>query len=343
MFSNTVDLIAFLEAIQKHKLLPEGKTKEWLKPQTHTSIAHFSVGAPWEILRSSNITSDGRLVDIYTKTGDLGSYHAIIGIVPDYDISISVLTGGPEVSSAPFVHSAFLSGVLQAILPAIEAAGRNEASRFEGTYSEESTNSTLVLTSDDGPGILIKEFQVRGFDVLNNYGKYNLATGLQGGIGEQPDELPPVDGRLYPTQRRGRGADDTTETAWRAIFDKSTEEEREQLESQLLWPEASCTSWIMLDRSAYNYLSLADFAVVEDRTGGVKAVKNRAFNVTLTKVRGSDDDGAGGDDSQNGGDGSAEDGSSGGGGMPGSSAGRITMMGTTATLIVPMLMAVLLS
>lgn len=330
MFSNTVDMIAFAEAIQNNKLLSASKTREWMKPQTHTSSAYFSVGAPWEILRSDNITSDGRLIDVYTKTGDLGLYHAVIGIVPDYDISVSVLTGGLEVSAT--VSSMLLSAVIEATLPVVEAAGRDEASRFEGTYSDKSTNSTLVLTSDSSPGLVIKEFQVRGFDVLHNFDSYNVnsAEGAQ----EQPTRIPEVDGRLYPTKRQGRGSQNTEETAWRAVFDSTTEEDKEKVDSQLFYPDGSCTSWFSLDRSAYNYHSLADFVIVEGSEGDVKAVKNRAFNVTLTKVSDGNDDGDDdeSDDGDNGGDGSES--------VPENPADMMRMMGNSAMFVVTMLILV---
>lgn len=287
MFSNTVDLIAFADAILNNKLLSASQTRQWMKPETHTSSAYYSVGESWEILRSPNITSDGRLLDVYVKTGDLGLYHAVLAIVPDYDISISVLSGGIEASAIPFAHTIALSAVLQTLLPAVEAAGRDEAMRFEGTYSDESTNSTLTLATDDGPGLVIKDFQVRGFDVLHNFNAYSINTILSSSSDKETStkQLPAVDARLYPTERKAPGAHHTTETAWRAIFDSATPEENAQLESNVFYPDASCVSWVQMDRAAYNYRSLADFAIVEAERGDVvKAVKNRAFNVTLTKV-----------------------------------------------------------
>lgn len=331
MFSNTVDLLALAEAIQKNKLLSAAKTRAWMKPEVHTSTAGLSLGAAWEIFRSDNLTSDGRMIDVYTKTGDLGLYHAHLGIVPDYDISIAVLTAGPEVSMDALARSKFLSIVLQNLLPAIEAAGKDDATRFEGTYRDADNNATLVLGSDDGFGLLIKDFTVRGFDVLANIPAYSLNY-IESGL-PPADMLPSVEGRLIPTTRTSGRRDENaaTETAWRALFDTQTEEQKAQTDSELFWIDGSCDAVFGSDRSAYNFLSLADFAMVEGAEGEVKAIKNKAFNVTMTKVSGND--GAGDDES--GGDGDSPD------SLPGS-AGSQLAVGSGVALSALLLTSVLL-
>lgn len=296
MFSSTNDLIAFASAIHTNKLLPAAETRAWMKPDAHTSSVGVSVGASWEILRSDNITADGRLIDVYTKSGDLGLYHALLGIVPDYDVVISVLTAGAEVTLIdPYARSKLFSAVVRTLLPAIEEAGRDQAAtRYEGTFVEESSNSTLVLTSDDAPGLLIESFTVRGYDVLNNIGSYNLASLESGGSSQGPP--PSVEGRLYPTERKSSGASNgTAVTAWRAVFDAKTDEQKAALDKELFWIDGSCETWFGADRSAYNFLSLSDFHVSETSGGGVMSIQNKAFNVTLTKVS-SGSSGAGDDD-----------------------------------------------
>ena len=339
MFSSTTDLIAFAEAIQKNKLLPAGKTREWMKPQSHTSSLGTSVGAVWEILRSDNLTSDGRVIDVYTKSGDLGNYHALLGILPEYDVSVSVITAGPEVSLDPYARSRFFSAVIEAIVPALEGAGRAEAEQYEGTYTEESTNSTLVLTSDDGPGLLVEEFSVRGFDVLSGWPLYNLQS-LQSGL-PPPEKLPEVVARLYPTKRTGKGkgkGKGTKETAWRAFWDTKDDKTVKQLESDVFWINGACESWFAADRSAWNYLSLTDFAMVESSKGKIQAVKNNAFNVTLTKVRGSSNGGSDDRDGDEGSGSGSDNGDSAGVDLE-SASGRVTAISSLLSLTVPVLMA----
>ncbi|RYP35995.1 hypothetical protein DL767_003562 [Monosporascus sp. MG133] len=72
-------------------------TKELLlKPVTFASSARMFIGSSWEIIRADNITSDERLVEFYPKGGDGDTYHAMLGLVPDYDLVIGILTSGPE-------------------------------------------------------------------------------------------------------------------------------------------------------------------------------------------------------------------------------------------------------
>lgn len=283
MFSNTVDLLAFAEGILTNSFLSPRRTRQWLKPDTHTSSWGSSVGAPWEILRSDTITADGRLIDVYTKSGDLGLYHAYLALIPDYDIVISILTGGVEVSADQYANTKIFSAVVEALIPAVEQAGREEASSaggLVGTYTDTSTGSSITLELDAGPGLLITNFTVRGFDVLNHATQYSLSSGPS-----STDNIF-IEGRMYPTNlvAKQSGDNQTERTAWRTVFDTMTEEEKTELEGQLFFKNGSCLSWFGLDRAAYNFLSLWEFVFVKGADGRIKAIQNPAFNVTMAKV-----------------------------------------------------------
>lgn len=279
MFSNAKDLVAFAQAILEYKVLSPRKTRQWLQPTTNTISTSFSVGAPWEINRSQNLTVDGRTVDVYTKTGDLGLYHAVVALVPDYDIVAAVLTGGPE-ASVQKTRISVLSAVLEKLIPAIEQAGRQEAATagYIGTFVDKTTNSSLVLKADQGPGLVIESFTAGGFDVLDNFDSYSLTSA--GSANHAPIK---TEGRLYPSNRIDK-VGNTTETAWRAVMDSTTEQQRNALDSQTFYKDGSCLTWFGLDRSAYDYLSLLDFGIVTRSDGVVLAVRNAAFNVTLVRV-----------------------------------------------------------
>lgn len=292
MFSNTVDILAFCEAILKNKLLSPAKTRQWMKPVTHTSSLGYSVGAPWEILRSNNLTKDGRLIDVYTKSGDLGLYHALMGVVSDYDIAITVLAAGAEVSINPEARSEIFSTVIQTLLPVIDEAGRQEAADtgYVGRYTDKKNNTTLTLTMDDGPGLVMTDFHVRGFDVLGNIQSYSLAsaeTGLSGSKKFVEARLYPVDmsstAEGYATHSRDRYSHRPSQSVWRAAFETSTEEQRAALNGKLFNIDGSCESWFQFDRSSYNYLSLAEFIFVHDQHGHVKTVRNSAFGISLER------------------------------------------------------------
>ena len=281
MFSNTVDILAFGDAILTNKLLSTVQTRKWLKPASHTSSWGMSIGAPWEIMRSDNITSDKRIVDVYTKSGDLGLYHAMLALIPDYDIVISILTGGAEVSYTPF-----LNVVIKGLVPAIEQAGREEVSSengLTGTYVDHESNSNLTLSLDDGPGLVIDSFNVRGFDVMHHVSSYSSGAVMGETFPPPADEY--VDGRLYPTNITGeQGPDGTNQTAWRAVFETTPPEQRAAMDTMGFNKDQSCMSWASLDRSAYNFASLWEFRFVLDNDGSVEGIRNDAFDINLTKA-----------------------------------------------------------
>ncbi|KAL6409260.1 hypothetical protein AUP68_05632 [Ilyonectria robusta] len=274
MYSSLGDLQAFGEAILTNKLLSPMETRRWMKPASSTASWGYMIGHPWEILRSDNITSDGRLIDVYTKSGDIGLYSALTGLVPDYDLVVTVMMAGAEATSDPFSAIAF-SAVIQNLLPAIEAAGREQAkASYVGKYTEQATNSSITFTMDGGPGLVISEWTVRGYNVLKNIGGYSWATLETGKVNSSP----PVSARVYPTNLRNKN-----QVAWRAFFDFTNSTANAAFDSQLFFKNGSCHTWFSQDRQTYDFLSLDEFVFAQSE-GEAKTVQSPAFNVTLTKV-----------------------------------------------------------
>lgn len=229
------------------------------------------LGAPWEIMRSDNVTSDERLVEFYTKGGDLGTYHALVAMIPDYDIVISILTDGPETSGG--IVQLLFSQAVTTMLPAIEAAGKAQAKvSFAGKYINKKTNSTLVLEVDDeGPGLNIAKWTVRGTDVNSHWLNYLSA------ISTTLPEIQ-VSARLYPTDLTAG-----KKVAWRAAYDLGSPAEIEEANAQLFWKDASCLSWGMGDRAVHEFKALDEmvFTVDDGRATGVELV---GFQTTLKRV-----------------------------------------------------------
>ncbi|KAL6360681.1 hypothetical protein LRP88_06388 [Fusarium phalaenopsidis] len=240
-------------------------------PVSFTTSRGMYLGVPWEIMRSDNVTSDERLVEFYTKGGDLGTYHALVAMIPDYDIVISVLTDGPETSGG--VVQLLFSQVVTTMLPAIEAAGKAQAkASFAGKYINKKTNSTLVLEVDnEGPGLNIAKWTVRGTDVNSHWLNYLSA------ISASLPEIQ-VSARLYPTDLAAG-----KKVAWRAAYDLGSPEEIAQADSQLFWKDASCLSWGMGDRAVHEFKALDEmvFTVEEGRATGVELV---GFQTILRRV-----------------------------------------------------------
>ncbi|KAH6653158.1 beta-lactamase/transpeptidase-like protein [Truncatella angustata] len=212
------DILAFMEAVASNILLSPVETRKWLKRQSNTTSLSQSVGSPWEILRSDTLTSDKRVVDVYTKSGALGLYNALVGIIPDYDIIFSVMAGGPEVYLNPFSLSQLASTVITNLVPAIEEAGRVEASiSAAGIYIDKTTKSTLELELGDGPGLRVKRLNMRGYNALSDISSYSLqAAAMELSSGIDILEVPVIV-RLYPTDitnEHGNTGNSTAEILW---------------------------------------------------------------------------------------------------------------------------------
>ncbi|KAF2211049.1 hypothetical protein CERZMDRAFT_44215, partial [Cercospora zeae-maydis SCOH1-5] len=77
-------------SILNHTLLSAEATRKWMKPVTHTASLTYSIGAPWEIVRYVS-PSSGKVIDIYTKLGDSGSYSAMLGLIPEFNAGFTYL------------------------------------------------------------------------------------------------------------------------------------------------------------------------------------------------------------------------------------------------------------
>ncbi|PTB35757.1 uncharacterized protein TrAFT101_010603 [Trichoderma asperellum] len=283
MFSSTSDLIAFAEGILSNRFLSPRRTREWMKPRSHTSSWGYSVGAPWEILRSDQLAADGRIVDLYTKSGDLGLYHAVFGLIPDFDISVALLVAGAEVSEN--MPSEIFSAIIEELIPAVDKAGRTEATALEalnGTYADDSTNSTITLNVDTENNLTMEKFIVRGFDVLHHPDLYSLnaLSANQNSIAK----VSYVNALFYPTNLVGQNSDGMTQRSWRAVYDTTTDAEESAEEAKLVWKNGSCQSWLELDRAAYDLKSIENFIFSYGQGGRLSRISNAAFNITLTRV-----------------------------------------------------------
>ncbi|PKS13384.1 hypothetical protein jhhlp_000155 [Lomentospora prolificans] len=269
-FSNTEDLVKLGEGILNHDVLSAVETRKWMKPTEHTASLGVSVGAPWEIFRTKNLTTDGRIIDVYSKTGDLGPYHAIFALVPDYDLVFTLLTGGPEASNNDVVFGT--AQLMQILLPALDLAAKEEAAKsLIGEYVDEETNSTITLSVDDGPGLAVSNWVSRGVDVVESYG-----TLL--GIGEPVKLGADVTVRLYNT---GLSADN--QSGWRAVLHIGAAEDFLAVDETMSFiPQVTCQTWFMFERTTYGFNSLDDFVFTVGEDGTVEEVTSRFYRTTMT-------------------------------------------------------------
>jgi CubicO group peptidase (beta-lactamase class C family) len=161
------DLTKFGIGLLNSTILSPVETRRWMKPVSHTGRFQFSFGAPWEILRYQH--DSGVVSDIYTKSGDSGSYSSFFVLIPDYNVGFTVLTALSGAKRNPLA-GAIGDLLSNTILPALEAQAAAEAEHnFAGTYSVPGHNSSLTLsvnkTEGAVPGLILESIINNGSDI----------------------------------------------------------------------------------------------------------------------------------------------------------------------------------
>jgi hypothetical protein len=157
--------------------------------------------------------------------------------------------------------------VAVAYLPVLEGIARDQAAlKFNGTYtskpSNSSTNSTssITITTDDGPGLVISNWTSNGHDVINETIPLVLSSPLDG--------FP----RLYPS-----GLEQDSKIAWKAHFPLQSTNDGLQIFSE------ACPDWSSLDELSYEDIGLDDFVFRIGADGNVESVELRGWRVVLEK------------------------------------------------------------
>ncbi len=287
MFSTGADLTTLGQAILSSSILPSAVSRQWLKPITHTSDPYMSVGMPWEIHRmevdlpvpscSGTVVSKPftRLVDLYTKNGELGSYTTQFVLSPDHGLGFALLIASPPsttgASNEKLVELVEISEVVtEALVPAFEAASREQAvQNFAGTYVwTENSTMALTLAADDGrPGLGVRNWTMGSLNVLQVY----AALALGSPILSDESSL-----RLYPMDLVGGG-----QMAFRGVYEilqneSSTETGRQPFTS-------GCLAWGGVDTPQYGNVGFDDFVFDINDAGEATAITSRVARKTLKR------------------------------------------------------------
>ncbi|OGM45034.1 putative beta-lactamase [Aspergillus bombycis] len=209
-------------------------TRHWLKPLSHTTSFRTSVGAPWEIFRYELPNRPNHVIDVYSKSGNLGAYADIIALIPEYDIGFSITAA--DLPTNPLTNVWGLADlVIDRLSPALDKAAQQEAnSTYAGTYKAPGGNSTLdsyvtVTTDHDKPGLQVTEWVSNGVDFLQSL------VGLSGFEG--------LAVRLYPTGIEESLHGETAKRVFfRSVFDYDTSGQPKGVIS-------ACQSWLNVDGS----------------------------------------------------------------------------------------------
>ncbi|EED23038.1 penicillin-binding protein, putative [Talaromyces stipitatus ATCC 10500] len=261
-YTSTKDLATFGRAILKSTLMPSYVTRRWLKPVTFTSQLLKSVGAPWEIQRyllpANTIINASHIVDMYSKSGDIGAYSTFFGVVPDFGVGLSVLAAGvnPHTQISPVRDT-----VVEIFYQAAEASAKEQARRaFTGTFQATNINSSITLGVDGGPGVVIQEWISNGTNFLQNayLASYD-------------------DFRLYPTELSVE-ADSITYYTYHLNFLASDGEPAKGD----FWSYNN-DYWLFLDALIYKNLATDDFIIGFDKDGIVQSVQSAALRVSMSR------------------------------------------------------------
>lgn len=235
-----------------------------MQPRSFTSAGNAAVGAPWEIYRITTSPGD-RLVDLYTKSGDLPGYSSVLVLSKDYDFGFSVLAAGPDAT----VTSRIVAGLVQdAVFQSIEDSAREEAgANFAGTYtsSDKSLNSSLAISLDPSkPGLGITSWISNGTDMLSPLVESALIAAPSA--------------RLYPSGLERELADGGKEVGFRAVFeDLSTAGGIGGLFGN------GCETWVDVDGTYWGSVATDEFLITVGVDGKAKSVSPRALRVELVK------------------------------------------------------------
>ncbi|KAI9700055.1 MAG: hypothetical protein M1836_002589 [Candelina mexicana] len=271
-YSTPSELSAIGRAILKSTLISPALTRRWMKPHSHTASPTFSVGAPWEIVRT---TVGNNLVDLYTKSGDLGFYNSMFVLIPDYDVGFSVLVGGQQPGS---VSGVLLDMIAQTLLPALESAARSEANTaYSGRYVSPvpSLNSSLTLSTDSGKaGLIVSNWISNGTDIINA-----LNTVIVTPAGPVKRGTRKLSVRLLPNIIKSpQSSNGTQELGFRATFEDTSAPDSRGIFSR------NCQTWGSVDNPVFKGVALDDFTITVGSDGKAVSVFPRAFGAILQKL-----------------------------------------------------------
>lgn len=254
-FSSANDMSTIGRAILSSKLLSGSVTRAWLKPTSHTSSLIGSVGRPWEIFRAQINADENRVVDMYTKGGNLGIYETQYVLLPDFGAGFTLHLA--SVSGAP--SYGVLGIITDILLPALDEAAREEAdAAFAGLYTASNgLNSTISLSTAPGTsGLHINEWISNGTSMLS------LLT------------RPGTQTRMFPTTREDTEPNKNGKISWRMARELSQGFE-------LKGPFSACPNWFAVDRPGWGISGLDDFIFHLNGEGKAEAIEPKVLKIVL--------------------------------------------------------------
>ncbi|KAM6516769.1 hypothetical protein FALCPG4_014942 [Fusarium falciforme] len=268
LYSSSLDLARFGQAVLQNRQLSPAITRRWMKPTSHTASLNLSVGSPWEIHRTRSNITNGRVIDLYTKSGSLGRYKSFLVLIPDFQITFSILTAG--ITSSPAIKVA-TELVTSSLLPALEKiSGIQACENLCGTYASttKQENSSISISADE-KGLLVKSWVSRGVDIQQ------VAQGMVGD-GEQQAIRLQVTNLHTSTSSHGKKSG---HVSYRALFMTTSKGNNFHILDDA--PE----QWSDVDSVNYGNVAADDFVFSLNQDGKAANLEVRVLRETFKKQK----------------------------------------------------------
>ncbi|KAI1125391.1 beta-lactamase/transpeptidase-like protein [Nemania abortiva] len=271
IYSSTSDMVKAGQAILQSTLMSPARTRRWLKPLIQTGYLSTAVGAPWEIRYLE--LPDQRTSQLYTKQGDIGTYHAALVLSPEHDIGGIVLTAGAPVSNASSIREVLMNFFGNIFLPMAEQQARYEAeSSFAGNYTDVATNSSAKIQAGppSSPGLSVTSLISRGVQVI---GPESPLVQIYG-VGRSA--------RLYPSNLRAmkksiaRPGTYNSRLGFRATYFNATQPGEIQ--------DPCLSAWTALGAPLYGQVALDDWVFEMREDGRAEILDVRLLRVKMERV-----------------------------------------------------------
>lgn len=175
ILSTINDLAKLGTALLNSTLLPASRTRKWMKPSSQTASLNYAFGAPWEIMRYVH-PGNGKITELYTKSGSSGLYGGWLIVIPDYNAGFSILSTSSNSEQRPHTQNLISDLITNTVVPALEAQAAAEALKnYVGTYVSEDMgklNSSITISFNDSKitapsaSLTLAEWVSNGTDVL---------------------------------------------------------------------------------------------------------------------------------------------------------------------------------
>lgn len=278
-YSTLNDMRRFGVSILNSTLLPAALTRRWLKPHSFTPDTYRTVGAPWEIVP---FPPNNRFpTQIYSKSGNVGAYSSMMGLIPDYGVGFTVLSAGPSPQTPRYLSDL----VTSTFLPAVKEAAAEQTERlYAGVYTDESSNSTVELSMREdpviGPIVRIDNWTFNGTSMAQFL---SSILGLSSSSG-------PLELNLFPTGLKSVAENGDELISWRGTVGVLPGNVTvSSFEAPLSGPfTAGCDAWAGLDPYTYGYTAFDEALFrASPQNGSVLAVEMRVLQQAFLEKTGS--------------------------------------------------------